>query len=112
VIDVCDVECDKGNVWVWVAVANQGYNDVDDDFDLEIWGDTDSGWQLLHTERWTGTVSQGTKSEGLELQLSGVPSPLYDIMAMVDGGDDSSLSAVDECHEDNNTAEWGALICL
>jgi len=108
---VCDVECDDGVVWVWVSVANQGYNDVEDDFDLEIWGDTDSGLVLLGTERWTGTVLQGTKSDALEIRLSGVPSPLYDVIAMVDGGDNITLSMVDECHEDNNESEWGALVC-
>mgnify|MGYP001571705822 FL=1 len=111
VVDVCDVECDDGVVWVWVSVANQGYNDVDDDFDLEIWGDTDSGLVLLGTERWTGTVAQGTKTDALEIRLSGVPSPLYDVIAMVDGGDNITLSMVDECHEDNNESEWGALVC-
>lgn len=112
IVDVCVDECGSGNVTLWVAVANQGFNDVDEDFNLEIWGEGGMGLELLTTIRWTDLIKAGTQSDALEIALTGVAVPLNDLLAMVDGGDNSGSSEVDECHEDNNEDRWGEIVCF
>jgi hypothetical protein len=109
--DVCSIECDRGNVTVSFSIGNQGYRDVTEDVAVDIWGETDRGVQLLTSITWTGTLVQGEQSASYAVELPGVPSPLYDIWVAVDGGDVPTTGVVDECHEDNNVAEWGAAIC-
>jgi hypothetical protein len=109
--DVCTDECGSGNVTLWLSMENQGYNDVTDDFNVEIWGVTNTGDVLLDTFAWTPDVPQGTKSTGETIELTGVPHPLYDIYVSIDGGDETATGIVDECHEDNNVTDWGAYIC-
>ncbi|GDX83538.1 hypothetical protein LBMAG42_53490 [Deltaproteobacteria bacterium] len=111
IVDVCTVECNAGNITVWVAVGNSGFNDVDDDFDVEIWGEGSSGLSLIHTERWTNTVMAGTLTDALEIELTGVELPINDLFITVDRGNDATNGEIDECHEDNNEAWWGALVC-
>ena len=68
--------------------------------------------QLLTTYTWTSDVAQGVQTASESLELTGVPTPLYDISIRVDGGDeDASGGDISECHEDNNTTEWGEFIC-
>jgi hypothetical protein len=112
IVDVCIEECNAGNVTVWVQIANQGYTDVEDDFALEIWGETSTGLVLLHTTNWTSSILSGVKTDATEIELTGVPTPLYDIVAMVDYGNDAPGSEISECHEDNNENRWGAYVCL
>jgi hypothetical protein len=109
--DVCADECGEGNVTVWFSVGNQGYNDVTDDVQIEIWGETATGTQILSTYTWTSDILQGTESASESIELTGVPTPLYDLSVTIDGGDSSSLDQISECHEDNNVTEWGAFIC-
>lgn len=112
IVDVCVEECSSGNVTVWVQVANQGFNDVEDDFRLELWGESSTGLVLLNETMWTNTVLAGTKTDALEIELTGVPIPLFDIIAMVDFGNDAPGSEINECHENNNEDRWGAYVCF
>lgn len=110
--DVCVDECDAGNVTVWVTVGNQGYNDVTDPFNIEIIGETTTGEVILDTITYTAGVTQGHQTDSLSVELTGVPTPLYDIKAAIDGGNSESLSEIDECYETNNEDTWGAIVCL
>ncbi|MES2639106.1 MAG: VCBS repeat-containing protein [Myxococcota bacterium] len=111
ILDICVDECELGNVTVWYAVGNQGYNDVEDDVAVEFWGDTDAGPQLLLATTWTADIVQGLQTASESVELTGVPTPLYNVWVTIDGGDDTSVSVVDECYEDNNVDEWGTMIC-
>ncbi len=110
--DVCVDECANGNVTVWVEVGNQGYSDVTDPFNIEIIGATDSGDVILDTVSWTVGLVQGHQSDSLSIELTGVPTPLYDLRVAVDGGNSESLSEINECYETNNEDTWGSIICL
>ncbi len=110
--DVCVDECSLGNVDLWVTVGNQGYSDVTDSFNIEVIGETGSGEVVLDTISWTVGLAQGHQSESIAIQLTGVPTPLYDLKVAVDGGNSESLSEVNECYETNNEDTWGAIICL
>ena len=111
IVDVCTVECAAGNITVWVSVGNSGFNDVEDDFDVEIWGEGSRGLELLHTERWMNTVVAGTLTDALELELTGLALPINDLFVTVDRGNSATDGEIDECHEDNNEAWWGAYVC-
>jgi hypothetical protein len=109
--DICVDECGAGNVTVWFSLGNQGYNDVDEPVVVDFWGDTGAGLVFLSSMSWTAPLPAGVRSASESVELTGVPSPLYDIVVTVDGGDDTSLGTIDECYEDNNTARWGDVLC-
>ncbi|MDP2309640.1 MAG: FG-GAP-like repeat-containing protein [Pseudomonadota bacterium] len=108
---VCAEECGAGNVTVWYSIGNQGFDDVVDSVELEFWGDTDAGRVLLGTSTRSANLPAGVRTRSEFIELTGVPSPLYDIIVTVDGGDETGSGVVDECYEDNNTANWGAVVC-
>ena len=108
---VCTDECDEGNVTVWLQLGNQGYNDTVDPIAVEIWGVTGAGPELLHTFNWNAALPQAYLSESYAVELTGVPTPLYDLIVKIDGGEDNRLGVVDECHEDNNVTKWGEFVC-
>ncbi len=110
--DVCVTECDSGNVDLWVTIGNQGYNDVTDPFNIDIIGQTDAGEVILDTISYTAGVPMGTQTASILIELTGVPKPLYDLRADVDGGNSTSLSQISECYENNNEDTWGAVVCL
>ncbi|MSP54157.1 MAG: VCBS repeat-containing protein [Myxococcales bacterium] len=110
--DVCVDECVSDNIVVWVTVGNQGYTDVTDPFNIEIIGETDVGEVILSTVAYTAGVVQGYQTDSISVELVGVPKPLYDVRAEVDGGNSESLSEIDECYELNNEDTWGAIVCL
>jgi hypothetical protein len=77
-----------------------------------VWGVTGGDDALLGSVTWTASVPQGTQSESLPIELTGVPTPLYDVYVAVDGGDESARGIIDECYEENNVTRWGAYVCL
>lgn len=109
--DICADECSLGNVTVWYTVGNQGYNDVEDDVLIEFFAETNEGSVVLGEVTWSADLLQGVQTASESIEFTGVPTPLYDVWMAIDGGDNASSSAIDECYEDNNTAEWGAIIC-
>lgn len=111
ITDVCTVECGAGNITVWVQVGNSGFNDVEDDFDVELWAEGSTGLTLIHTERWTNSVVAGTLTDALEIELTGVDVPISDLFITVDRGNNATNGEIDECHEDNNEAWWGEIVC-
>jgi hypothetical protein len=66
---------------------------------------------LLKSVPWTAAMPQGQESQSEAIEISGVPTPLFDVTATIDGGDDASAGVVDECYESNNTDTWGAYVC-
>ena len=110
--DICVDECSQGNVTVWVTVGNQGYTDITDPFKIEVIGETDTGEVILKSVDWTVGLVMGHQSDSLSIELTGVPTPLYNIRVAVDGGNSESLSEISECYETNNEDNWGSIICL
>ncbi len=110
--DICVDECSQGNVTVWVTVGNQGYTDVTDPFKIEVIGETDTGEVILKSVDWTVGLVMGHQSDSLSIELTGVPTPLYNIRVAVDGGNSESLSEISECYETNNEDNWGGIVCL
>ncbi|MFZ5477895.1 MAG: FG-GAP-like repeat-containing protein [Myxococcota bacterium] len=109
--EVCVDECGEGRVTVWVSLGNQGFNDVEEPVIVDVWGDTGTGLELLHSFEWTAALPTGVLSASQDIEISGVPTPLLDVVVSVDGGDEPDLGSIDECHEDNNTANWGDVVC-
>ena len=109
--DVCVDECGEGAVTVWLTVGNQGFNDVTDYVDIRIIAVTDTGDVELGVYPWTVGVPAGRQSESVSLEYTGVPKPILDLRAEIDGGNQPYLGVVAECHEDNNVATWGTVVC-
>ncbi len=108
---VCTDECSSGNLTIWYSIGNQGYDDVSDPVAVEFWGKTNTGRVLLGSATWTAALPAGVRSPSESVELTGVPAPLLDITVEVDGGDDSSAGVINECYEDNNTVNWGDVLC-
>jgi hypothetical protein len=109
--DVCVTECEEGNVTVWFSLGNQGFNDVTDPIVVDIVGETAAGEVILATYTWNVGIPQGTRTDSVDVEIVGVPTPLYDIKVEVDGGNDGTFSDIDECYEQNNEDIWGAVVC-
>ncbi len=110
--DICVTECNEGNLTVWFSLGNQGYNDVTDPIEVNIVGETDAGEVILATYTWSVGILQGTRTDSVSVEMTGIPTPLYDLKIEVDGGNHESLSQIDECYEENNEDVWGGILCL
>ncbi len=109
--DVCALACDWGNVTVWFSVGNQGFADVVEDVMVDIWGETEAGMVYLGNYPWTVDLVAGVQSSSQMVELTGVPTPLLDIVVTIDGGDATSFGTVDECYEGNNVDAWREQVC-
>lgn len=107
---VCVDECEEGNLTVWYSLGNQGFNDVEDDVLVEFWGNTDTGLVSLGSMTWTATLVAGVQTQSESIEFTGIPIPLIDVIVTVDGGD-TGAGLVSECYEDNNTTNWGSVLC-
>jgi hypothetical protein len=110
--DVCESECADGKLTVTYSLGNDGSSAITDDVQVAVYGVTDSGDVLLATQTWTADLLPLYQTGSETIELTGVPSPLYDVYVTVDGGNDSPDSQVRECHEDDNEARWGAPVCI
>ncbi len=106
--EVCTVECDRGDLWVWYSLANNGYYDVAESFQLDIWGQSDGGMVYLGSADWSGTVEAGRMTEGQMLELSGVPAGVHDLQIHLVGVRDPEFV---DCSEDDNRQSWGGEVC-
>ncbi|MDP2311686.1 MAG: VCBS repeat-containing protein [Pseudomonadota bacterium] len=109
--DVCSDACDWGQVTVWYTVANQGYADVTEDVLVDLWGETEVGMMHLGSKVWTADILAGAQSGSDSIELTGVPTPLLDLVVTIDGGDATAFGVVGECYEGNNTDEWNQAVC-
>jgi hypothetical protein len=110
--DVCTDECDRDKLKVWVVVGNEGYEDVDDDVSLTLYGEMDDGSERMLTETTvTDTIPAGMTLPSFEMDVDPVPAGLHDVTARIDHGNNSGHSAVDECVEDNNEDPWEENLC-
>ncbi len=109
--DICVDECAEGRVTVWFSLGNQGYDDIEDPVQVAFYAEGATGRLLVGEMTWTAPLPAGFRSLSESVDLYGFPVPLYDIIVTVDGGNDIRLSAISECYEDNNEANWGDVLC-
>jgi hypothetical protein len=110
--DVCLDECGDSNLTVWVSVANPGYLDIDDDFDLSLIGVLSDGSETkLGSVTVTDTVPAAMTAQAVQFDVIGFPKKLESIYAKVDGGNESSKGVIDECDETNNEDVWRESLC-
>lgn len=101
--DVCSAECARGDVSVWVSVGNQGWASATSPVTVQIWGDPGTGAVLLGSAAWSLPIEAGTWTASQEINLAGVPSPLYDLQAV--------LVDSETCGGSNDTATLRGTIC-
>lgn len=107
----CELPCGNGRLNVSYAIGNQGYDYVDTPIHVEFWGRDDTGaYRLLGDTTWTDPLPSGQVAHSTGILLTDVPTPLYDLTMKIDGGNDG-VSAVEECHEDNNETTWPDTVC-
>jgi hypothetical protein len=112
VIDACIDECDQGRLTVWVAIGNAGFEDVEEDVNVKLYGVFDNGdLRLLDQVDVTDTIPAARRMEGITFVIDPVPEGLLDVQAEVDEGDNAARSVVDECIEDNNTDQYDENLC-
>ena len=97
ILDVCADACGAGDLTVWLAVANNGTMDLTEPFNVEVFADGDGGLVSMTSFTWTDPVPSGYRSASVELNLTGVPTPVTAFVAIVNGD-----GAVTECTTDND----------
>lgn len=106
--DVCTDECGSDKVWVWWSMANNGYYDVTDRFEIEFWGVSGTSATKLTAATWSGTIEPGVMTDSYFIELTGVPSPLDDIQVRLSGMADVEYT---DCDESDDIDYWGAPLC-
>ncbi len=109
--DVCTDECAAGKITIWWSLGNDGGEDIPDDIDVAFWGVTSSGDVLLGSTTYAGNKPAGWLNDSVETELTGVPTPLYDVYVTIDGGNNSEASLIGECDETDNEARLGSALC-
>ncbi len=106
IMDVCADNCAAGDVTVWIAVANNGTSDISTPFLVELLADVGGTPTVIHSQTWTETVPSGWLSDAVELNLTGLSTPVSQLRLRVNGD-----GAITECHSDNNDDVWGDTVC-
>ena len=106
ILDVCEEDCSAGALTVWIAAENAGTMDLTESFNIEIFAETDAGAVSVYTLPWTEPIPSGYRSASVELSLSGIPTPIYGLVAIANAD-----GAVTECHTDNNKDTFDELLC-
>jgi hypothetical protein len=106
--DVCSDECGDGTVWIWYSIANNGWYDVSEILSLEFWGQTATGMVLLGTDTWTGNVDAGMMTASDFVELTGVPTPMQDIMVRIAGSVDPEFA---DCSTEDDSTMWNLEVC-
>ena len=106
--DVCADECDRGTVWVWYSIGNNGNLDVTGNVNLEVWGSTPTGQVLLARDTWSSPLPAGWLSESAYLEITGAPAELSDITVWIVGGGNDDAT---ECDVGDDLTTWGAPVC-
>ncbi len=110
--DVCTDECDRDRLTVWLQIANDGYEDVDEDVDVELYGVLDSGEERrLGSTTVTDTIPAAQSLDSVTMVVSPVPDTLATIYAKVDHGNNATTGVVGECIEDNNEDNYNENLC-
>ena len=109
---VCIDECSEDRLLVWVSAANAGFVDVDTDVELKLMGEMDDGSsRILGTYTITDTLVAGMSQDAVQFVVEPVPGGLAHVYAKIDDGNNSGLSVVEECLEDNNEDRWNENLC-
>ncbi|MCP4808339.1 MAG: hypothetical protein GY913_33395 [Proteobacteria bacterium] len=109
---VCDTECDRGKLWAWARVGNQGHEDVVDPFDVVLSVITPEGEKAIATETITHPVPSGEMLDSISFEVAGLEGwTIYDVRVAIDGGNGED-GAIVECNEANDEDSWGTGVCL
>ena len=110
--DVCTDECDDKRLLVWVQIANDGYEDVEDDVTISLYGVMDDGSEtLLGDTVVTDSIPAGMSLDSVTFTIDPVPATLASVYGKVDFGNNSDHDIVDECIEDNNEDAYSENLC-
>ncbi len=113
ITSVCGLECDEDRLYVTLRAGNRGYEDVNGEVSVELYGETDAG-EVLLAETAVDGVPAGAWAAGETLVIEGVAEmdPILDLIARVDGGNDADNDGDwPECDESNNEDTWGEDVC-
>ena len=109
---VCDTECDRGTLWVWGRVGNQGYEDIVDPFELVLSVITPEGEKQVASQTITAGLTAGEMKDSIVFEVGGLDGwTIYDVRLSVDGGN-ADDGAIRECDEANDEDSWGTSVCL
>ncbi len=101
IIDLCETECDYGQLWVLARVRNEGATDVEAGVQVEIY----SGATLLGSQEVPDPIPAGWTSDSIRFMVSPIDVE-ESIYVKVD-----PQRLVRECDEADNTATWDDAVC-
>jgi hypothetical protein len=114
--DICTDLCDDGLLSVWLHVANRGMQGISDPITVDLIAILPDGAQVVGSTVITNIVPPGTKLGAVQIDIDGAAlgidvTEITEFLAAVDGGGQTALGTISECHEDNNESIWGQGIC-
>lgn len=111
ILEVCELDCDGGEVSVLVRARNTGSSDVDAGLVLALYAMTDSGNRLLTTTTLDATVVSEMSSVGVELSVAADDVRDASALWLVVDDDGTGTGRVAECLETNNGFSWDGPFC-
>ena len=106
-VDVCVGGCGSDDrVEVTATVSNSGAGDAAGPVVLSLYRELDGGRTLLDVQEYAGGVAAGTSTASLRFEIFASDVAGGSLVLVVDGED-----AVEECDEDDNSADWPEVVC-
>jgi hypothetical protein len=109
-MEVCELNCDEGEIVVWAQVGNRGVSEVDRLFPVSLFAVTADGHVLIDEVIVGDPVPSGRSLDAIELRGSVEGLEVAALVVKVDGGDDSA-GTVGECDEENDQVVHAQAVC-
>jgi hypothetical protein len=101
-VDVCSLECPEP-IQVVFQVGNAGTAELPAGVNASLYGLQMGNWVHLTTVTTDAPIAPGATSPGFVVEVE--PIDVFDGQLRLVVDDDNGVDLIDECHEDNNTAE-------
>jgi len=101
-VDVCSLEC-PDPIQVVFQVGNAGTAELPPGVNASLYGLQMGNWVHLTTVTTDAPIAPGATSPAFVVEVA--PIDVFDEQLRLVVDDDNGVDLIDECHEDNNTAE-------
>ena len=108
ILEVCELEC-PDHISVWFQIGNAGTADLPPGVHASLYGLQNGNWVFLTSVVTDAPIASGATSPGFAALLA--PADVIDGQLRLVVDDDNGVDIIDECHEDNNTAEFMGDLC-
>jgi len=102
IVEVCEEECEAGNVYVVVRLYNKGTEELPAGVKMTLYGISGAYTYALETIETTEPIPSGWSTEGFEITLYSDQASNFDTLLLVADDDGTGTGQVAECSESNN----------